>query len=82
MLLTVQPPGAFSEPQPQKGNFRRGQPDFALAGIGLEPLDGADRVEPILCRESPNSRVGNGVPRPHRRGAWPSEIPFRDLCSQ
>jgi hypothetical protein len=44
-----------SEPQPQKRDFGRGQPDFAFAGFSLEPLDRADSADPILCREPTHS---------------------------
>jgi hypothetical protein len=48
-----------------------------LAGIGLEPLDRANRVYPVLCGEPPNRQVRHAIPRPHRRRVWPPEVPTR-----
>ena len=45
--------GIARQPQPQQGDLRRRQAGFALARIGLEAFDGANRVDPILRREPP-----------------------------
>jgi hypothetical protein len=49
--------GVARDPQPQQGDLRRRQAGFALARIGLEAFDGANRVDPILRREPPCRQV-------------------------
>src|SRR5262249_7360986 len=48
--------GVARDTQPEQGDLCSCQAGFALAGIGLEPLDGADRVYPVLCQEPPTVR--------------------------